>query len=60
MDARLIVYKRFGHGINRPKERLAALWHNWQWFGKYIWGEDIEIPVDVEEDTDTHATSEGS
>jgi dipeptidyl aminopeptidase/acylaminoacyl peptidase len=44
--SKLIVYKGFGHGITKPKERLAALWHNWQWFGKYLWGENIEIPVD--------------
>lgn len=42
---KLIVYKGFGHGITKPKERLAATWHNWQWFAKYIWGEKIEIPV---------------
>jgi dipeptidyl aminopeptidase/acylaminoacyl peptidase len=47
VDTRLIVYKGFGHGITKPKERLAATWHNWQWFGKYIWGEEIELPVDV-------------
>ena len=38
-----VVYKGFGHGINKPKERLAALWHNWQWFNKYIWGEEVEM-----------------
>jgi hypothetical protein len=41
----LIVYKGFGHGITKPKERLAATWHNWQWFNKYVWGEKIELPV---------------
>jgi dipeptidyl aminopeptidase/acylaminoacyl peptidase len=44
VPSRLIVYKGFGHGITKPKERLAAVWHNWQWFGKYIWGEDIPLP----------------
>jgi len=43
--AELIVYKGFGHGITKPKERLAATWHNWQWFGKYVWGEEIEMPL---------------
>jgi hypothetical protein len=28
---RLIVDKSFGHGITKPRERLAAMWHNWQW-----------------------------
>ncbi|HTI09830.1 MAG TPA: S9 family peptidase [Puia sp.] len=46
IPSRLIVYKGFGHGITKPKERLAAIWHNWQWFGKYIWGEDIALPLD--------------
>ncbi|MBX2913760.1 MAG: S9 family peptidase [Cyclobacteriaceae bacterium] len=41
----LIVYKGFGHGINKPKERLAATWHNWQWFNKYVWGEEVEMPL---------------
>lgn len=46
VDTKLIVYKGFGHGISKPKERLAATWHNWQWFGHYVWDEDIELPVD--------------
>jgi len=45
VPAELIVYKGFGHGINKPKERLAATWHNWQWFNKYVWGEKVEIPL---------------
>ncbi|TMM53873.1 S9 family peptidase [Maribacter algarum] len=46
VETKFIIYKGFGHGITKPKERLAATWHNWQWFGKYIWGEDIEVPMD--------------
>jgi dipeptidyl aminopeptidase/acylaminoacyl peptidase len=45
VPAELIVYKGFGHGITKPKEKLAATWHNWQWFNKYIWGEKVELPV---------------
>jgi dipeptidyl aminopeptidase/acylaminoacyl peptidase len=41
----LIVYKGFGHGITKPKERLAATWHNWQWFNKYLWSENVELPL---------------
>lgn len=44
VPTRLIVYKGFGHGITKPKERLAAIWHNWQWFGQYVWNEEIIIP----------------
>ena len=46
VTSKLIVYKGFGHGITKPKERLAATWHNWQWFGKYLWGEEIEMPME--------------
>jgi dipeptidyl aminopeptidase/acylaminoacyl peptidase len=45
VPAELVVYKGFGHGITKPKERLAATWHNWQWFAKYVWGEEIELPT---------------
>jgi dipeptidyl aminopeptidase/acylaminoacyl peptidase len=44
VPSELIVYKGFGHGITKPKERLAATWHNWQWFNKYVWGENVELP----------------
>ena len=43
VDTELIVYKGFGHGINKPKERLAANIHNWRWFARYVWGEDISL-----------------
>jgi dipeptidyl aminopeptidase/acylaminoacyl peptidase len=49
VETKLVVYEGFGHGINRPKELLAAVWHNWRWFGKHIWGEDIELPLAGEE-----------
>jgi len=49
VETKLIIYKGFGHGITKPKERLAAMWHNWQWFGKYIWGEEIELPLNDHE-----------
>lgn len=45
VPAKLYIYKGFGHGISKPKERLAAVWHNWQWFNKYLWGEDVQMPL---------------
>jgi dipeptidyl aminopeptidase/acylaminoacyl peptidase len=42
IPSKLIVYKGFGHGITKPKERLAAVWHNWNWFNQYIFGEKEE------------------
>jgi dipeptidyl aminopeptidase/acylaminoacyl peptidase len=50
VETKLIVYAGFGHGISKPKERLAATWHNWQWFARYIWGEEVEMPLDLEEE----------
>ncbi|MEO6254664.1 MAG: S9 family peptidase [Ferruginibacter sp.] len=47
ITSRLIVYKGFGHGINKPKERLAAVWHNWQWFNHFVFGDKEEaLPVE--------------
>jgi dipeptidyl aminopeptidase/acylaminoacyl peptidase len=47
IPSKLIVYKGFGHGINKPKERLAATWHNWLWFNEYVFGEKGEtMPVE--------------
>ncbi len=48
VETKLIVYKGFGHGITKPKELLAATWHNWQWFSKHVWGEDVVIPVETD------------
>jgi dipeptidyl aminopeptidase/acylaminoacyl peptidase len=36
VPARLVVYKGFGHGINKPKEALHVLDENWNWFEKYV------------------------
>lgn len=55
VDTRLIIYKDFGHGITKPKERLAAVWHNWQWFAKYVWGEEIELPAAKPDETSDDA-----
>lgn len=46
VDVELIIYKGFGHGISKPKERLAAVWHNWRFFAKWIFDEEIEIPIE--------------
>lgn len=46
VEVELIIYKGFGHGINKPKELLAAVWHNWRWFAKHVWDRDVEIPTE--------------
>ena len=42
VDTQLIIYKGFGHGITKPRERLAAMLHNWEWFARHLWGEMAE------------------
>ena len=39
VPTKLILYKGFGHGINKPKQQRAVMEHNYEWFSKYIWGE---------------------
>ena len=39
LPVKMIVYKGFGHGINKPKQQRAVMEHNYDWFSKYIWGE---------------------
>lgn len=45
VETEIIIYKGFGHGIDKPKERLAAVWHNWRWFARHIWGEVVDLPI---------------
>ena len=43
VPVKMIVYKGFGHGISKPKALRAALQHNLEWFGRWIWGEEGEM-----------------
>ena len=40
VPAKLILYKGFGHPINKPKQQRAVMEHNYDWFSRYIWGEE--------------------
>jgi acetyl esterase/lipase len=42
----LVVYEGFGHGITKPKERLVAMWHNWQWFAEHLWDDEVALPIE--------------
>lgn len=52
----MIVYKGFGHGINKPKATRAATEHNLAWFNHYIFGDPLpdfsapELPKDGAKD----------
>ncbi|HXG92257.1 MAG TPA: S9 family peptidase [Blastocatellia bacterium] len=39
VPVRMIVYKGFGHGIDKPKQQRAVMEHNLEWFSQWIWGE---------------------
>jgi dipeptidyl aminopeptidase/acylaminoacyl peptidase len=41
VDARLILYTGFGHGIDKPKSALALIQANLDWFSHYLWNEPI-------------------
>jgi dipeptidyl aminopeptidase/acylaminoacyl peptidase len=51
----MVIYKGFGHPINKPKAMRAVMLHNLNWFNHYIFGEPLsdfskpEIPKKVEE-----------
>jgi dipeptidyl aminopeptidase/acylaminoacyl peptidase len=43
----MVVYKGFGHGINKPKASRAVTEHNLAWFNHYIFGDpkpDLTAP----------------
>jgi dipeptidyl aminopeptidase/acylaminoacyl peptidase len=37
----MVVYKGYGHGINKPKSMRAAMQHNLAWFNHYIFGDPL-------------------
>ncbi len=39
VPVKLVVYKGFGHGINKPRQQRAVMEHNWEWFLEHLWGE---------------------
>ncbi len=45
VPTRMIVYPGRTHGIPEPRQALGSLWHNWQWFARYLWNEEVEIPL---------------
>jgi dipeptidyl aminopeptidase/acylaminoacyl peptidase len=41
VKAEMVVYKGFGHGINKPRAMRAVMQHNLDWFNHYIWGDPL-------------------
>ena len=42
VPVKLMVYKGFGHGINKPKQQRSLMEQNYEWFSQYIWGEKTD------------------
>ena len=36
VPVRMVVYKGFGHGIDKPKQQRAVMEENEKWFGQYV------------------------
>ncbi len=45
VPVKMIVYKGFGHAINKPKQQRAVMEHNYEWFSQWIWGETAPAPA---------------
>ena len=37
VPTQLVLFKGFGHGLNKPKASRAAMQQNFDWFNKYLW-----------------------
>ena len=61
----MIVYKGFGHGINKPKSQRAVMSHNLAWFNHYIFGDALpdfthpDVPKSEDKDKDKGEEKEG-
>ena len=40
VPVKMELYRGFGHPINKPKQQRAVMEHNYDWFSRYIWGEE--------------------
>ncbi len=41
VPVRLVVFKGFGHGLNKPKAARAAMEQNLEWFAEHLWEETV-------------------
>lgn len=39
VPVKMVVFKGFGHGIDKPKQQRAVMEQNYEWFMQWIWGE---------------------
>jgi dipeptidyl aminopeptidase/acylaminoacyl peptidase len=45
VPVKLVVFKGFGHGLNKPKAARAAMEQNLEWFNTHVWGERTTTTV---------------
>lgn len=38
----LVEFPGSGHYPRSPKHQLALVWQNWEWFARYLWGEQAD------------------
>ena len=43
VPVKLIIYKGFGHGLNKPKAVRGAMEHNFEWFNRYVFGDEPTV-----------------
>jgi dipeptidyl aminopeptidase/acylaminoacyl peptidase len=39
VPVKMVVFKGFGHGIDKPKQQRAVMEQNYEWFSQWVWGE---------------------
>ncbi len=65
VKAEMVVYKGFGHGINKPRAMRAVMTHNLVWFNHYLWGDqlpdlaNLPLPKKDEKDAKKDEKKEG-
>jgi dipeptidyl aminopeptidase/acylaminoacyl peptidase len=47
VPVKLIIYKGFGHGLNKPKAARAAMEHNWEWFDAHVFAGATTSPAEA-------------
>jgi dipeptidyl aminopeptidase/acylaminoacyl peptidase len=53
VPVKMVVFKGFGHGIDKPKQQRAVLEQNYDWFSRWIWGEKPAEEESVEQQKPT-------
>ncbi|WP_218082556.1 S9 family peptidase [Anthocerotibacter panamensis] len=41
IPVKMLVYKGFGHSIDKPRQQRSILEENYAWFSRWIWGEKM-------------------